>query len=147
MSGKMIDPTGKIVVELRTSSPIATLVGTVPGDATKIQVFGGEVHKDAKAPFVLVRRLGPASRFRRAPVVRGRVIVDAYGRTWQEAATLAGLVSDVLATRGPRTSAAGVALYLSVEDVGPQASLDPDSQEPVERTIYTYSAALAQAGT
>lgn len=145
--GQMVDPTGKIVVELRTDARILALVGTVPGDATKVQVFGGEAHKDAAGAYVIVRRLGPMVRAKRAPFGRFRIIVDAYGHTPAEAAKLAGYISDVLATRGPRTSAAGVALYLSVEDVGPQASLDPDTDEPVERTIYSYSAALAQAGS
>lgn len=145
--GQMVDPTGKIVVELRTDARILALVGTVPGDATKVQVFGGEAHKDASGAYIIVRRLGPMTRSKRAPFVRQRIIVDAYGRTPAEAAKLAGYISDALATRGPRTSPAGVALYLSIEDVGPQASLDPDTDEPVERTIYSYSAALAQAGT
>jgi hypothetical protein len=145
--GQMLDPTGRIIVELRSDPEILALVGTVPGDATKVQVFGGEAHKDAAGAYVVVRRLGPMRRYRRAPVGRFRIVIDAYGRTWQEASKLSGLISDVLATQGPRTSPAGMALYLSVEEVGPQAQLDPDTDEPVERTIYSYSAALAQAGT
>lgn len=78
-------------------------------------------------------------------MARFRFASLAYGRSYTEASTVAGLVSDCWTTRGPRRRSAGVAIYLSTEEIGGQASQDPDTAEPFETGIYIVSVPLAQA--
>jgi hypothetical protein len=136
--GAMVSILGKVIVELRSATAVAAIVGD--------RVYGAEAGDEADGvAFVLVRRLGPERRKPRSPMTSGRLSVDCYGRTYQEATNLYLAVSDALSAKGPRKSPAGVALYLTVEEVGGQSTIDPDSKQPVERAIYGYSAPLAQA--
>jgi hypothetical protein len=151
MIGEMIDVEGMLVVELRTY--LASVAAADPtgkrglaAAAVGSKVFGDEKGKDAVAPYVILRRSGPARRMPRAPLARFRFASLAYGRSYTEASTVAGLVSDCWATKGPRRRSAGVAIYLSTEEVGGQASEDPDTSEPFETGIYIVSVPLAQAG-
>ena len=134
--GKMVSIIGRVIVELRSDVAVAAIVGdrVVSGDAPDV---GDDV------AFVLVRYL-ETRRLPRAPLGSGRLSVDSYGRTYQEATNLGNAVSDALSAKGPRTSPAGVALYLTVEEIGGQLAIDPDSKQPVVRAIYDYSAPLAQ---
>ena len=137
---EMVDVTGKVIVELRSNAAVFAIAGNRVGGRTSSAGWSGNA-------YVLVERIGPIRRFPRASFFRGRLSVTAFGRTDQEAAALYGAISDVLAGRGPRQSAGGVALYRSEEEVGGQAVLDPDNDQPAERSIYIYSAPLAQAGS
>jgi hypothetical protein len=147
--GKMVSVLGKIIVELRSDPAVMAILGV----GNERYVVGADAPDDVGGdpgtwkPYVLVRRLGPIRRLPRAPVARGRVSVDTFGKTAQQATELYGAVSDVLSARGPRRSAGGVAIYLSIEEVGGQAVLDPDTDQPVERSIYSYTAPLAQVGS
>lgn len=135
--GKMVSILGRVIVELRSDAAVSAIVGD--------RVVGGDAPDVSEGlAFVQVRRLGPERRKPRAPVTAGRLSVDCYGRTYQEATNLYAAVSDALSAKGPRKSPAGVALYLTVEEVGGQSTIDPDSKQPVERAIYGYSAPLAQ---
>lgn len=138
--GEIFDVTGKLIVEIRSDARVAAIVGNRVGGRDASAGWSGQA-------YVLITRIGPIRRPGRAPFFRGRVSIDTFGRTEREAADLYGAVSDVLHARGPRRSAGGVALYLSIEEVGGQTVLDPDNRQPVERSIYTYSAPLAQAGS
>lgn len=147
---QMIDPTGALVVELRDyfdavgaleGSSRRGLAATAIGDA----VYGDRKGADRVAPYVILRRLGPALRKPRAPFARFRYSATCVGTTEAEASTVWGLVSDWLSARGPRRRSGGVAIYLSTEELGAQASLDPDTSEPIEVGIYFVSVPLAQA--
>lgn len=147
---QMVDPTGALIVETRQS--IAAVAAAEPttrrglaaiavGDA----VYGDVKGADRSAPYVVFVRLGPARRMPRAPVVRFRYAARCYGTDEAQATTVYGLVSDALATKGPRRRSAGVAIYLSTEELGGQATIDPDSSEPLETVIFFVSVPLAQA--
>jgi hypothetical protein len=147
---QMVDPTGAMIVELRdymasvaTAEPTSRrgLAAIAVGDA----VYGDTKAEDRLAPYVILRRAGPARRQPRAPVVRFRYQADCYGSTEAEATTVWGLVSDWLSARGPRRRSPGVAIYLSIEELGGQARLDPDTEEPLETGFYFVSVPLAQA--
>lgn len=149
-SFEMIDPEGMLIVELRTY--LATVAAADPtgrrglaAAAVGSKVYGDEKGTDAVAPYVILRRVGPSRRMPRAPLARFRFASLAFGRDYREASTVAGLVSDCWTTKGPRRRSAGVAIYLSTEELGGQASQDPDTAEPFETGIYIVSVPLAQA--
>jgi hypothetical protein len=139
----MIDPLGKVVTEVRTA--LAADGGTWP-----VTVRGGGRYEGEAAtsgdtpPLVIIRRL---SNSRAIPgTARYRLGVTSYGTTRPEAAELYGRVSDALHLIGPRLNLAGVAIYISREEVGAQAGEDPDTQWPSETAIVIVHAA-AQAVT
>lgn len=143
----MLSVLGRLIVEARSDATVLAILGRVAGTPAE-RVVGGEAPDSITGgPFVLLRRLGPIRRKPRAPFMSGRIQVDTYGRTATEATELYNAISDVFSGRGPRRSPAGVALYLTIEEVGGQAVLDPDTDQPVERSIIVYSAPLAQAGS
>ena len=143
--GVMTSILGKIIVELRSDAAVAAIAGA--------RVFGRtppEGEPGYVAPYVLVRRLGPIRRFPRAPYYTGRLLVDCVGRAGvatgpQEATNLYNAVSTALHAKGYRQSAGGVTVASSYEELGGQAIEDPDTREPVERSIYIYSAPTAEA--
>lgn len=146
--GAMLSVLGRMIVEARTDPTVLAILGN---DATL--VTGGDPPDNVGGdpttwkPWVQIRRLGPIRRAPRAPIAAGRVSVDTYGKDRQQATALYNAISDVFSARGPRRSPGGVALYLSIEEVGGQAVLDPETDQPVERSIYVYSAPLAQASS
>ncbi len=143
--GRMVSIVGKVIVDLREDAAVAAIAGN--------RVYGRtppEGDPAYEAPYVLVRRLGPIRRFPRAAYYTGRLLIDCVGRAdvptgVAEATTLYGAVSDALHAKGYRQSAGGVALFSSYEELGGQAIEDPDTREPVERSIYIYSAPTAEA--
>lgn len=149
-TGEMVDVEGMLVVELRTY--LASVAAADPAGrrglaaaAVGTKVFGDEKGTNAVAPYVIVRRIGPSRRLPRAPFARFRFASLAYGRSYVEASTVAGLVSDAWSAQGPRRRTEGVAIFLSIEEIGGQASEDPDTAEPFETGIYIVSVPLAQA--
>jgi len=145
--GKMVDVLGRLIVEARSDATVLAILARVAGTPAERVVGGHAPDFVVGGPYVLMRRLGPIRRKPRAPLISGRIQMDTYGRTEQEATELYNAISDVFSGRGPRRSPAGVALYLTIEEVGGQALLDPDTDQPVERSIIVYSAPLAQAGS
>jgi hypothetical protein len=148
--GEMTDVLGKLIVEVRESAGMVALASELGG--TFAGVFGAAARADVtdQSAFVLLQRYGPISRFPRAPYYTGRILVDCYGPAAvggpQIATRLYRAVSDALHAKGYRQSAGGVAVSASYEDLGGQALEDPDTRQPVERSIYIYSAPTAQAG-
>lgn len=146
--GAMVSVLGKMIVEARSDATVLAILGGKPE-----YVVGGDPPPNVGGdpltwkPWVHIRRLGPIRRLPRAPFASGRVSVDTYGKDAQQATALYNAISDVFSGRGPRKSAGGVAIYLSIEEVGGQAVLDPETDQPVERSIYVYSAPLAQASS
>jgi len=145
--GKMLSVLGKMIVEARSDAAVLAIIGdpalVVGGDPP--DSIGGD--PATWKAWVHIRRLGPIRRFPRAPLIRGRVSVETYGATAQQATELFNAISDVFSGRGPRKSAGGVAIYLSIGEVEGQATNDPDTGQPLERSIYVYSAPLAQASS
>lgn len=140
--GVMTSILGKIIVELRSDSAVHAIAGD--------RVYGKPPPTDA-APYVLVRRLGPIRRFPRAPYYTGRLLIDCVGRAdvatgAQEATNLYNAVSTALHAKGYRKSPGGVTVASTYEELGGQAIDDPDTRQPVERSIYIYSAPTAEAG-
>lgn len=143
--GEMTSVLGKFIVDIRSNTAVHALVGD--------RVYGRtppEGEPAYQAPYVLVRRLGPIRRFPRAPYYTGRLLVDCVGRAdvatgTKEATDLYNAVSTALHAKGWRQSPAGATVASSYEELGGQAIEDPDTRQPVERSIYIYSAPTAQA--
>ena len=138
----MIDPLGKVVTEVRDA------LAADGGDPATVR-GGGRFEGDATTsgdvpPLVIIRRLSAV----RSDYGTGRfrLAITSYGTTRPKAAELAGRVSDALHLVGPRLSLAGVAIYISREEVGAQAGEDPDTRWPSEAAIVIVHAA-AQAVT
>jgi len=124
----MMDPLGKLLLELRDDLEVDALVdGRVrgqepaPGDA-----MGAGQYK----AFVVISTLA-TPRLPRVPVQRSRYGVRCYGRTPQEAMELYGACSDAIHLIGPRLKSNGLGIYISLDDTGGTASRDPDTQQPL----------------
>ena len=117
----MIDPLGYVLTTIRDDPAVAAVTTRIrggepaPGDA----LGPGEY-----LPFVVLVRLG-AVRERRLPVQEVRILARCYGRTYQDAAALAGKVSDALHALSPRISSAGVGIYLAFDDGAEGATAYP----------------------
>ena len=135
----LVDPTGYILTTIRDDATVATLT-------TRIR--GGEPAKDdALGPgsyqrFVVLVRLG-TQREKRLPVQEVRYVARCYGLTYQDAAALAGAVSDAIHARGPRISTGGVGIWTSFDDGGEGAGKDPDTSQPMETVVISVNAATA----
>lgn len=131
----LIDPLGKILTEIRSDATVATLTTRVrggepaPGDAL------GAGHYQR---FVVLTNLGH-SRLKRSPVQEVRLLAKCYGSTHQDAALLAGAVSDAIHAKGHRLTA-GVSIFGSFDDGGDGASRDPDTDQPYEAVVISVGA-------
>jgi hypothetical protein len=144
----MIDPLGKIVVEVRSNAGVAALTtrvravepvgGSDPDWATEIDPVT-KVNR-FKYRFVVLTRLG-ASRHKRAGMQWVRIGVRAYGKDPRDAAALYGAVSDAIHNIGPRKSASGVLVFRSFDDTGGEAAKDPDTGQPYEAGVIAVAAA------
>lgn len=139
----MIDPLGKVVTEVRDALQ-------ADGGEWPVTVRGGgRSEGDATTsgdtpPLVIIRRLAGTRAIPGA--LRLRLAITTYHNTRPLAAELYGRVSDALDRKGPRRNLAGVAIYISREEVGAQAGEDPDTRWPSESSIVIVHAA-AQAVT
>jgi hypothetical protein len=133
----MIDPTGRLITEIRDDATVAALVAG--------RVRGGEPAKgDALGPgswqrFVVLVRLG-YQRLPRAPIQEVRYAARCYGLTFQDAAALAGAVSDAVHARGHRITPSNAVIFGSFDDGGGGASSDPDTGQPFEVVLVTVGA-------
>jgi hypothetical protein len=148
--GQMIDPTGMLIVRIRdyVDAVAAAEPTTRRGKAAialNDAIYGDRKAANRVAPYVILRRLGPSRRQGRSPIARFRYSADAFGRDESEATDLYGLVSDALHGFGPSRRSPGVALYGVTEELGAQATIDPDTGEPRETAIFFVSVPLAQA--
>lgn len=132
----MIDPMGRILTEIRDNVAVAALTTRVrggepaPGDA----LGAGSYQR-----FVVLTRLG-SQRLKRAPIQEVRIVAKCYGSTYQDAAALAGAVSNAIHATGHRISASGVAIFGSFDDIGLGAEKDPDTLQPHEDLIIAVGA-------
>ena len=142
-----VDPLGKLLTEIRSNTTVAALTtrirGGEPMGATDTDPG------DARGPgnyirFVVLVRLAP-ERWKRVPVQTVRIVARCYGTSYQDAATLAGAVSDAIHNIGPRRTTPGVLVYRSFDDVGMGAEKDPDTGQPHEDIVIEAFAATVLA--
>lgn len=141
LTSPLLDPMGALIVELRTDSHVAALVGT--------RVRGGEpAPGDALGPgsyqaFVV---LSATSRppHRSLPISFAEYVVRCYGSTHQNADAVWGAVVKAIHDVGPRLKANGLGIYTSAVISGGDQSRDPDTQQPlVEGVIQLIATAQA----
>lgn len=134
------DPLGYLLTTVRDDPTVAAMTTRVrggepaPGDA----LGAGQYQR-----FVVLVRLGHL-REKRLPMQEVRIAARCYGaggNPVQDAAVLAGAVSDALHARGPRISAGGVGIWASFDDSGGGADKDPDTGQPMEVVIFSAIAA------
>jgi len=133
----VIDPLGTILTMIRDDATVAAMT-------TKIR--GGEPAKgDALGPgsyqrFVVLVRLG-TTREKRLPVQEVRIAANCYGTSYQDAAMLAGAVSDAIHAKGPHLTAGGIGIWTTFDDGGEGATKDPTTEQPFETVIIQVNAA------
>ncbi len=136
----MVDPTGFVLTTIRDFPAVAALTTRVRG--------GEALPGDALGPgswqrFVVLAQIG-RQREKRVPVQEVRYVARCYGQgvnPTQDAATLAGAVSDAIHNRKPRANAAGVLIWASFDDGGEAATKDPDTGQPMVPVIVSVTAA------
>ena len=136
----MIDPTGKIVDELRTKA--ATWPAPFTGCEVRTrQLEAEDTPKTGKAPTIVVLRRQPITRRRREPLAEFLYVADCRHADPRELSILAGLVSDAFHDIGPRVATNGgvrIGLYSSA-DVGQSGGLtEPDTRWPLERVTLRF---------
>lgn len=132
----MTDPLGRILTEIRDDATVAAITTRIRGGEP---APGDALGPGAWQPFVVLVRLGTL-REKRLPMQEVRIAARCYGRTYQEAAQLAGAVSDAIHAAGPRISPAGVGIWQSFDDGGGGADADPDTGQPNEEVIFSVIA-------
>lgn len=138
----MIDPLGKVLTEIRSNATVAALTTRIrggepePGDA-KSKAEGWQ-------RFVVLVELG-YDRWLRPGVAVHRIAARCYGTSYQDAAALAGAVSDAVHNIGPRRNGTGVLIYRSFDDVGLGATADPDTGQPHEDLVIEVFASTVLA--
>jgi len=139
----MKDPIGALVTEMRTANIAGKRVrGKEPaGQSTGYE--GDALAAGSYKRFVVLSRLG-IGRLGRVPAMDARIGIRAYGVTAEDAANLAGEVSDFLNARGGR-KVGSVWLYQSIDDGDWASGTDPATQQPYESGVITVMAATAAA--
>jgi hypothetical protein len=139
----MIDPTGKVLTELRDAlkddwtdrvrggEPAPGDSGVETDSTTGVKRFA---HR-----FVVLVRLG-FFRMRTVPLQTVTIGYRAYGFDKADAAALVGALSDAIHNKGPRENASGIAIYSSV-DLGGEAHEDPVTGQPYEDGVIELIAA------
>jgi hypothetical protein len=132
----VIDPLGPTLTSIRDFPAVAAITPRVRGAALKAS---------DKPPAVVLRRLGdtrnPFGNGSRTGLQRVTLVALCYGLTPQQATDLRGAVSDAVHMRGPRTDAQGRLIYLSIDESGGGATLDPDTRWPFEEAVIDVIAA------
>ena len=124
-------PEGAIIAELRAANIASKRVrGYEPDDG------------DARGPgsyqrFVVVVDLGGAPV--REIIHRKRILVRAYGATYQDAEALYGEIQDVLHLAGPRLPGNLKPIYNSRDDTGGSEHRDPDTGQPYYEGVFVVT--------
>ena len=133
----LVDPTGRLLIEIRDDAGMAALVsGRVRGGEPAVGDALGPGHYQR---FVVLVRLA-RTRLPRAPIQEVRYAARCYGTTYQDAAALAGAVSDAVHARGHRITPAGLSIFGSFDDGGGGGLLDPDTSQPYEVVFISVGA-------
>ena len=133
----LVDVTGYILTTIRDDPTVAALTTRVRG--------GEPAPGDALGPggyqrFIVLTRLG-AQRQKYLPVQEVRILAACYGLTHQDAAALAGAVSDAIHNTGVRLSAGGVGIWNSWDDSDAGGTTDPDTGQPRSDLVISVAAA------
>jgi hypothetical protein len=136
------DPMGRILTETRDDAGVAAITTRIRGGEPMGKTATDE--GDARGagnyiPFVVFTRLG-VIRLPHCPTQEVRISARCYGVTFQQAAQLAGAVSDALHARGLRISPTGIVIFSSLDDGGGGATKDPDTGQPYESVIFSVGA-------
>ena len=89
--------------------------------------------------FVVIVRLA-RTRLKRAPIQEVTYAARCYGVTHQDAAALAGEVSDAVHSRGHRITPGGLSIFGSFDDGGGGSAVDPDTGQPYEVVLISVGA-------
>ena len=144
----LADPTGRILVEIRSDPAVAALTTRVrcpePMGRTVNAAGVTTDEGDARGPgkyvrFIVLTRLGRV-RLKRAPVQEVRYVAKCYGTTAQDADQLAAAVSDALHAVGHRITAAGISIFTSFDDGDTGVTNDPDTGQPMSAIIVSVGA-------
>jgi hypothetical protein len=130
----LVDPLGFVLTHIRDDATVAALTTRIRG--------GEPAPGDSTVPFqrfVVLVRLG-SERYKNTPIQAVRIAARCYGSTYQDAAVLAGAVSDAVHGIGPRKSTGGIAVFSSYDDVGMGAEKDPDTGQPHEDLVISVIA-------
>jgi hypothetical protein len=135
----VIDPLGPVLTLIRSSSAVAAITP---------RVRGADLAEGDAAPAVVVRRLGvtrsPLGRTSRLGLEGVTLVAICFGTSPQQAAQLFGAVSDAVHNKRARIDAQGRLIFLTVNESGGDATLDPDTRWPREDAVINVIAA-AQA--
>lgn len=142
----MIDPTGKIVTDIRIF--LAALPASNPWK--EAGVWGGGIPAGKKPRCIAVVRL--ANTRERFHLGHYRYTIRVYGVeskspliSAQDASVGSGLVSDALHQKGPSIrpteAEGGVLTYLATEEIAGQPGRDPDTGWDYESSIFLVHAA------
>lgn len=130
------DPTGRLLTEIRDDAGVAALTTRVRGGEP---AAGDALGAGRYQRFVVLVRLA-RTRLPRAPIQEVRYAARCYGTTYQDAAALAGAVSDAVHARGHRISPSGLSIFGSFDDGGDGGRADPDTGQPYEVVLITVGA-------
>lgn len=130
-----LDPTGSLIVEIRSDPDVLNLVsdrvrGTKPA--------AGDVADPYKTFVVLVCLAAPPHP--RLPITEATYAVSCYGTTGQNAWAIWGAVVKAIHAIGPRTKSNGLGIYQSLIAAGGEESEDPDTKQPVVQGTLTLIA-------
>lgn len=139
----MIDPFGKLLTEIRDALEddwTDRVRGGEPGPGdSKVTTDEATGRKTYANRFVVLVRLS-VQRMRTIPLQTVRIGYRAYGFSYQDAAALAGALSDAVHNVGPRIGASGIAIYSSADEGG-SAQADPGTGQPYEDGVIELIAA------
>jgi hypothetical protein len=130
----VIDAMGALVIELRSDSGVAAIVGSLNH---QVKVWGedkpGYLPADPR-PYVLIHYLS-INREKRTPVQKVRVAVTCVGKDHVQASAVYNAVSDAVHNKGPREHGT-LGIWRSDEEIGGQPLVDPETHWPSKTAIY-----------
>jgi len=135
----VIDVMGALVIELRSDSGVAAIVGSLNH---QVKVWGEEKPEFMPAdprPYVFLHDLVP-TRMKRVPVVMIRFAVTCVGKDHVQASAIYSAVSDAFHDKGPRIHGQ-VGIWRTYEDTGGQTVTDPETHWPSKVAIFECWAA------
>lgn len=137
----MLDPSGSLIVEARTDTDVAALVGT--------RVRGPEpAPGDAKGPgeyqaFVTIAALSVPPHLS-LPITFAEYALNAYGVTYQNAWAVYAALVKAFHKAGERVKTSGLGIYSTFVLTGGTEDADPQTQQPVVRgTLRVIATTLA----
>jgi hypothetical protein len=145
----VLDATPKVIVDLRSDSAVAALVGTDAHGIIRVRGFEPQGYPDATESdeqpagsfrnFVVVVTLA-TPRDKRLPIQRPRFAIRCYGSNPQQAMALYGACSDAIHQTGARVYPNRLGVWDSFDDTGATQEKDPDTEQPYVTFVAEYAA-------